>query len=126
MSLAHLSLLGGASTADPSLLNRLTTVLSDSNGLGLQALTVKAAVEDPATDSERAMLLIERGRESRNPTTRGQHLSQALQRLAALPAIKPPLPTGPATIVLHDMLGSLLLFCDKTLHCFGHNTRDLI
>ena len=77
----------------------------ESSSLGLQALTVKAAVEDPATDSERAMLLIERGRESRNPTTRGQHLSQALQRLAALPAIKPPLPTGSTVTVLHNTLG---------------------
>ena len=87
-----------------SLLNRITTVLSDSSGFGLQALTVKAAVEDPVTDRERAMLLIERGRESNNPTTRGQILSQALQKLAALPAIKPPLPTGSATTVLHNRL----------------------
>ncbi|DBA87841.1 TPA: hypothetical protein ACH3X1_004837 [Trebouxia sp. C0004] len=57
-----------------------------------QALTVKAAVEDPATEIERAVLLIERGRESKNPATRGQHLTKALQKLAALPAVHPPLP----------------------------------
>ena len=69
----------------------------------LQALTIKAAVKDSSTDSENAMLLMERGRESKIPATRGQHLCQALQKLAALPAVKPPLPTGmsPLMPVLH-------------------------
>jgi len=66
----------------------------------MQALTVKAAVEDPATESERAVLLIERGRESKNPATRGQHLTKALQKLAALPAVQPPLSAGNTVALL--------------------------
>ena len=61
---------------------------------------MKAVVEDPATESERAVLLIERGRESKNPATRGQHLTKALQKLTALPAIKPPSPAGNIVVLL--------------------------
>ena len=56
----------------------------------VQALTIKTAVEEPETDSERAVLLIERARDSKAPATRAHHLSQALQKLGALPAIQPP------------------------------------
>lgn len=70
----------------------------------MQALTVKAAVEDPATDNERAVLLIERGRESKNPATRGQYLTKALQKLAALPAVKPPSPDGNTVELLQSKL----------------------
>ena len=60
----------------------------------VQGLTIKTAVEEPEADIERAVLLIERARDSKAPATRAGHLLQALQKLAALPAIKPPKPTG--------------------------------
>ena len=60
----------------------------------VQALTVKTAVEDPETDSEQAVLLIERAKDSKAPATRAQYLLQALQRLTALPAVQPPKPAG--------------------------------
>ena len=59
-----------------------------------QALVIKTAVEEPETDIERAILLIERGRDSKAPATRAQYLSQALQKLATLPAVQVPKPTG--------------------------------
>ena len=68
----------------------MSTVLSAV----LQALVIKTAVEEPESDSERAILLIERGRDSKAPATRAQYLSQALQKLAALPAVHVPKPTG--------------------------------
>lgn len=67
----------------------------------VQALSIKAAVEEPQTDSKRAVLLIERARDSKGPASRAGHLSQALQRLAALPAIQPPKPTG----ICHSLEG---------------------
>ena len=59
-----------------------------------QALLIKTAVEEPETDSDRAILLIERARDSKAPATRAQDLTQALQKLATLPAVQPPNPTG--------------------------------
>ncbi|KAL3147912.1 hypothetical protein ABBQ32_002622 [Trebouxia sp. C0010 RCD-2024] len=58
------------------------------------ALTIKTAVEEPESDSERAVLLIERARDSKAPAARAQHLTQALQRLAALPDAPPPKPSA--------------------------------
>ena len=59
---------------------------------------IKTAVEEPESNRERAILLIEKGRDSRSAATRAQHLSLApgLQKLAALPPVQPPKPTGNA------------------------------
>ena len=78
----------------------------------VQALSIKAAVEEPQTDSERAVLLIERARDSKGPASRAGHLSQALQRLAALPAVQPPKPTG----ICHSLQGATANYsrsCDQ-------------
>ena len=62
--------------------------------IATQALTIKTAFEEPEQDSDRAILLIERGRDSKARATRAQYLTQALQKLVALPAVQPPKPTG--------------------------------
>lgn len=57
-------------------------------------LTVKTAVEDPEAPEERVILLLERAREAKSPSTRGPHLAKALMLLSSLPNVKPPASTG--------------------------------
>ena len=59
---------------------------------------MKTAVEEPETAQEQAALLLERAREAKSPAVRGQLLTKALQKLAALPAAKPPAATGKALV----------------------------
>lgn len=60
----------------------------------LQVLTIKSADEDPETPQEQAILLLERAREANSSAARGQLLTKALQKLAALPAVTPPAASG--------------------------------
>ena len=59
-----------------------------------QVLKVKTAVEDPETQEERAILLLERAKEAQTPATRAQHITTALTLLTSLPSVKPPTATG--------------------------------
>ena len=59
-----------------------------------QVLAVKTAAEDPETQEERAILLLERAKEAKAPATRAQHLTKALTLLTSLPSVKPPAATG--------------------------------
>lgn len=57
-------------------------------------------MEEPESNSEQAVLLIERARDSKAPAARAQHLAQALHKLAALPDVQPPKPAG-ACVAAH-------------------------
>lgn len=80
---------GAASSSELTLRLGQTTVPAVS-----QVLAVKTAVEDPETQEERAILLLERAKEAKAPATRAQHLTKALTLLTALPSVKPPAATG--------------------------------
>ncbi|KAF5838899.1 hypothetical protein DUNSADRAFT_1989 [Dunaliella salina] len=78
-----------------------------------------AVVQEPNGIEEEAVLLVERSKESRNPTIKRDLLARAIEKLSALPLIQPPAPTdsGPQrasdqvacrcrTVVWSDLLRS--------------------
>lgn len=77
-------------------------------------LTVKTAAEDPETQEDRVILLLERAREAKNPTTRGLHLSKALAQLTSLPTEKPPAPEG---LTSHAPATTTSAFCHAIRLC---------
>ena len=78
-----------ASVADQGLAKSHLQLICD-----LQVLTLKTAAEDPETQEEWAVLLLERAKEAKSTATRGLQLNKALQVLTKLPSVKPPAASG--------------------------------
>ena len=60
----------------------------------LQALTLRAAAWPPTDPFEKAVLLVERSKDTRNPAVRADYLRKALSELQSLPAAEPPKASG--------------------------------
>ena len=69
----------------------------------LQVLTIRNAPDAPTTDQEWEVMLFQRGRESKSPLARAHHLSSALQKLAALPPVTAPSPSGSWPLILSQI-----------------------
>ena len=60
----------------------------------LQALTLRAAAWPPTDPFEKAMLLVERSKDTRNPAVRADYLRKTLSELQTVPAAQPPKASG--------------------------------
>ena len=60
----------------------------------LQALTLRSAAWPPTDPFEKAVLLVERSKDTRNPAVRADYLRKALSELQSLPAAEPPKALG--------------------------------